>query len=176
MKNLFKTSFALILFFSFSLLFTSCSNDKEYNSEITTADSLFTNQNYTKAKTHYLKAFELKKNETYPTEQITKIDDLKGKKVDFDYTNKIEAADAFFDNKEYNNAKRAYVDASTLKPGEAYPKAKINEIEKLTTIVEVTESKPYHVIAGSYAIEANADALHKKFSDKEGRKSTIEKS
>ncbi|MBL4904553.1 MAG: SPOR domain-containing protein, partial [Flavobacteriaceae bacterium] len=50
-----------------------------------------------------------------------------------------------------------------------------NEIEKLTTVVVVVKSEPYHVIAGSYAIEANATALQKKFSDN-GRKSTIEKS
>ena len=176
MKNLFKIpTFIFILFFSISLLFTSCGNNKAYTTEITTADSLFTNLNYEEAKVHYLKALELKKNEIYPTEQITKIDDLKAKKIDFNYTNKIEAADVFFDNKEYDNAKRAYVDASSLKPNEAYPKARINEIEKLTTKVVVVKSQPYHIIAGSYAIEENANALQKKFSDN-GRKSTVEKS
>lgn len=179
MKNKNKTTRIttfLIFAVSLSLLFISCGDNKAYNKAVSTADSLFNNQNYDEAKTHYLKALELKKDETYPTGQITKIDELKAKKIDFNYSAKIEQADAFLANKEYNNAKRAYVDAGNIKPSEAYPKAKIREIEEITNPKTVTApSLSYHVIAGSYAIESNATALQKKFND-EGRTSTIERS
>mgnify|MGYP002639901559 CR=1 FL=1 len=179
MKNaLQKTKYIYFLFFTLliSLTFSSCNDNKAYTKEISTADSLFTNQKFKEAKIHYAKALELNKGEVYPTEQITKIDELISKKLDFNYQNKLQEADAFFENKEFDKAKRAYVDASNLKPNEGYPKAKINEIEKLTTAKPiVVTSKAYHVVAGSYAIEANALALQKGFSDN-GRKSTVEKS
>ena len=77
-----------------SLIFTSCSdkNQEAYNKEIKTADALFKKQQFNEAKTYYLKASQLKKDETYPKNQISKINtilsEINDKKTKEDTKNK----------------------------------------------------------------------------------------
>lgn len=87
MKNTFtRNTFIFSILFAFAISFTSCSEDTTaYKKEIETADSFFKKQQYNEAKTYYLKAAKLNKGETYPTNQIAKINtllsEIKEKKV-----------------------------------------------------------------------------------------------
>jgi hypothetical protein len=179
MKNLFQEStYTFIFLFALitSLTFISCGDEDKnvYTNEIQKADALFTGQKYKEAKVVYGKALVLKKGEVYPTEQIHKIDALLFARIEDSYSSKIKEADAFLGHKEYDKAKRVYLDASSIKPNEAYPKTKINEIESAISVKEndLVESKPFHIIAGSYAIKTNATAFQKSILS-EGRKSMI---
>jgi hypothetical protein len=71
-KNIFISS--LLFALAISITFTSCSkNNDAYKKEIETADALFKKQQYDEAKTHYVNALKLKKDEMHPTSQIGKI-------------------------------------------------------------------------------------------------------
>ena len=74
MKKL-NYTFLLIFTLILSLAFYSCTDNKAYTTEVSTADSLFTIQKLNEAKLHYSKASKLKKDEVYPTAQIKKIDE-----------------------------------------------------------------------------------------------------
>ena len=178
MKKIFKQKsliFSLLAVFVISITFSSCNNNKAYDQEIKAADALFKKEQYLQSKTHYSKALTLKKGEAYPKDQIAKINTLLTQIKNEQYNAKIKEADAFFNNKEYKRAKRAYLSASTTKPNENYPKQKINEIDALTAKSTVDKSKPYLVVVGSYAIESNAYAHQKKLNN-QGFKSTVVKS
>ncbi|MDG2193266.1 MAG: hypothetical protein P8K77_00125 [Polaribacter sp.] len=159
-----KFIYILVASLSMSLLISSCSDNKEYNTAITTADKLFEEQKYDEAKTYYTKALELKKEEKYPLEKINTIKEIMLKKIDFQYANKISEADLLFKNNEHANAKIAYAAASALKPNEQYPRLKISEITEnfeKPVVKKDTESLPFQIIAGSYKIEQNAVAFEK---------------
>lgn len=167
MKNTFtskKFIYILVASLSMSLLISSCGDNKEYNTAITTADKLFEEQKYDEAKTYYAKALELKKEEKYPLEKINTIEEIMLKKVDFQYANKISEADLLFKNNEHAKAKIAYAAASVLKPNEQYPRLKISEITEgfeKSVVKKDVESLPFQIIAGSYKIEQNAVAFEK---------------
>lgn len=73
-KSIKKNVLFFLLFIAFTINFISCSDDNTaYKKEIETADAFFKRQQYNEAKTYYLKAVKLNKNEAYPTNQITKI-------------------------------------------------------------------------------------------------------
>jgi tetratricopeptide (TPR) repeat protein len=152
----------LNLFLVFSIigmLTFSCSNDKEYNEIIATADNLFDQQKYNDAKTYYLKALEIKEEEEYPVQRIEEIDEILRREAELRYQNEINSADSFFAAQEYEKAINGYIKASKIKPEERYPKDKINEINKLLAELNKQpeqEYLPFHVITGSFKIEKNA--------------------
>jgi tetratricopeptide (TPR) repeat protein len=150
-----------------SLMVLSCADKKTNATQIQKADSLFTIQKYKEAKTFYAKALAINKDEKHPAEQIKKIDELLSKKAEDSYNAKVIEADTFFKNKEYNKAKKAYSEASNLKPNETYPKSQISEITNATKQkVKVKNPKPFHIIAGSYEIKNNALGYQKELSKK----------
>lgn len=51
--------------------------------------------------------------------------------IDKKYKEAIGKADASFNSKDYSSAKNGYNEALTIKPGEAYPKTRLSEINKL---------------------------------------------
>jgi len=58
-------------------------------------------------------------------------EEAKQKAMDEKYIAAIATADRAFNSKEFNTAKFAYTEASTIKPTEIYPKNKIAEIDKI---------------------------------------------
>lgn len=138
-----------------SLAISSCVQDKEYNNAISTADEYFKQQKFEDAKTSYLKALEFKQDEQYPTQKIIEIDEI----LDSLYQEEIIKADNLFATQQYEEAKIAYSDAGQIKPGESYPGEKISEIDMVLSKKrdrEKMENLPYHIIVGSYSVEANA--------------------
>ena len=109
--------------------------DSEYETLLASAETLFKTKSFEQAKPEYQKALVLKPDQPLPKQRITSIDSiaealLKQKSLDDQYTALITNADKLLAAKTYDQAKAEYQKASVLKPTEAYPKTKIQEIDK----------------------------------------------
>lgn len=102
--------------------------NENYTEIITGADRLYNLKYYKNAKDEYNKALELKPGEVYPENQIKEIDILLVDKNNFDQI--IEDADAFYVDKDLENAKSKYQSALAIYPAENYPKDMIDRINK----------------------------------------------
>ncbi|MBN1651374.1 MAG: hypothetical protein JW857_08600, partial [Bacteroidales bacterium] len=115
--------------------------DAQYIIYIKSADSAFYLDEWQAARDIYLKAKALKLNENYPPEQINKIDLLLSDlaTLETNYKDAIRRADESFSQSEYGKAKADYLIALKLKPEESYPKAKIEEIDRLLAELSALE-------------------------------------
>ena len=115
--------------------------DAKYDAAIKAADDLLKAKDYNGARAKYKEASEVKPDESYPKEQITKANEQeKAEKdaaaqaeTDAKYDAAIKAADDLLKAKDYNGARAKYKEASAVKPDESYPKEQItkaNEQEK----------------------------------------------
>lgn len=91
---------------------------------------------FEEAKSFYQKALEIKPNDAYAKTKIAKLNDLiqKGKSEDElnkKFNNRISIAEAFYNEKQYEDASKAYKEALALKPSETKVKEKISEIDGL---------------------------------------------
>ncbi|MCX6233635.1 MAG: hypothetical protein NT175_02780 [Bacteroidetes bacterium] len=109
------------------------SQQKSYNEAISAADLYHTLKNYTKALEFYNKALTFKPGETYPEGRISEINQILASEQSLNkaYDNAIAAADNYFKAAKYPEAMTEYQNALSLKPGEAYPKTKLAEAEKI---------------------------------------------
>ncbi len=126
---------------------TDAAITSKYNSSISKADAAFNKKDYTSAKTAYNEALGIKPSEAYPKAKLTEIDKLiatalandaaeknriaKENELNDKYNAAIAKADKSLLTKDYTSAKTAYNEALGIKPSEAYPKAKLTEIDKL---------------------------------------------
>jgi hypothetical protein len=109
--------------------------EEKYKAIIAKADIAFNSKDYTTAKTSYTEALSLKASETYPKDQLSKIeqfiaDAAKNKSVQAKYDAAIAKADAALEAKDYSNAMAAYKEAQSVKPNEPYPVNKISEVNR----------------------------------------------
>lgn len=110
--------------------------DAKYKAAITKADAAYTAKDFATAKSGYTEALGFKATETYPKDQLAKIDQLiaeagKEKELKAKYAAAIAKGDAAMQKKDYPNALIAYKEAQALKPGEPYPNNKISEINNI---------------------------------------------
>lgn len=123
--------------------------DAQYSDLITDADGALKNKFLEKAKDLYQKAAQVKPEESYPGEQIEKVNEMiriaraeeeerkrKEREAQIaarekDYKNYIAKGDDAFNGGLYEVAIQAYKDASTTKPEESYPKERQAEAERL---------------------------------------------
>jgi len=101
-----------------------------YNAIIAGADKLFASDSYHEAAQAYQSALKLFPAESYPKAQLDKINGLLRQKrqLDEEYESIVTNADKLLNNKQLSEAKLEYQRANNLKPEEAYPKQKIEEI------------------------------------------------
>lgn len=109
--------------------------EESYKAKLEAADALLNSKKYNEAKSAYQEAQKIKPGESYPTTKIEEIDQIllkeaENNKLEAQYQNLIKEADAFFASKNYQEAKSKYNDALGIKKDEAYPKQKLDEIEK----------------------------------------------
>ncbi|MDX8339468.1 hypothetical protein SLH46_09765 [Draconibacterium sp. IB214405] len=123
--------------------------DREYSDLIATADRSFERKAYEEAKTTFAEAAQLKPEETYPPEMITKIDGLIAEQErlaqeaaeaeaarlaaiqaekDKNYSDAIARADELFTAENYEISRNEYRAALDIKPEETYPQQRIDEI------------------------------------------------
>ncbi|MCK6649301.1 MAG: hypothetical protein L6Q66_06580, partial [Bacteroidia bacterium] len=126
---------------------------EKYDAAIKAGDDAFTEKNYTLAITSYKSAQTLKPNEPYPANKIAEANraidtESKAKAKEQQYKDLVAKGDKLMASKDYKMAKSAFQDALLIKATEAYPKAKIAEIDALmkkgnttTTTTTTTETK-----------------------------------
>jgi len=104
-----------------------------YEAQVKEADSLFGLDSLLMAKGAYEQALEIKKEESYPQKQIDEINAKlqKLEELEEQYQDAIANADKLFENENFNDARAAYLVASQMKPGEMYPKYKIEDINTI---------------------------------------------
>lgn len=117
---------------------------KEYNSLISKADVLFTANELEKAESTYQQANNLKPDASYPLEKLREIKNIfktleDQKNLDQNYSNAIAKADEFLASKNYVSAKAEFELATRLKADEAYPKAKIKEIDSVLELMNAQQ-------------------------------------
>lgn len=110
--------------------------DKNYQLAISQADKLLDKKDFTNAQAEYRKAIELKPEEIYPKDQLSKIDDSLARqeaeiKLRQDYNQAVTEAENLFKSKELAKAKDAFLKADNLIPSEPVPPKRISEINDL---------------------------------------------
>jgi tetratricopeptide (TPR) repeat protein len=114
--------------------------DAEYQAMIEKADGFRDQESFDDAIASYEKAKKIKPTETYPQEQIDKINEIKAQRdkeqmqaEEFEqkYNDLIAQADEAFNTKDYSGALAKYKEAIAMKPDEAHPKGRISEIEEI---------------------------------------------
>lgn len=107
--------------------------DDEYAAIIVKADDLFAGKSYDLSKEQYQSALVIKPAEQYPKDKIEEIGkvlaELAGiRDRDEKYAAAVANADKLLLQKSYEPARTEYLNASSIKPQERYPKDKIAEI------------------------------------------------
>jgi len=108
----------------------------QYKALIADAGNDFKNQNYEKSKERYLKSLELKPAESFPKEQIAKIEEILASKQkeaekNSQYDQFMASAQGLFDQNKLKEARATYQKAYNLKPFEALPPMKISQIDAM---------------------------------------------
>ncbi|WP_372932142.1 tetratricopeptide repeat protein, partial [Mariniphaga sediminis] len=123
-----------------------------YDAAISRADRDFQREAFDEAKAGYTTAQQAKPSETYPSEQLAKIDSIVETRArlaaeaaaaeqaklaalqaekDRQYTVAVSRGDSLFTLKEYEPSRTAYQSALQVKPGETYPQQRIDEIDQI---------------------------------------------
>ncbi|MDZ7740821.1 MAG: SPOR domain-containing protein [Bacteroidota bacterium] len=171
LNSVFRKAFIILLLGSFVFAGTSCDNKTaRYQEAIVTADSAFQAKDYNMAMSFYKDAKVIKADETYPDQQISKIEQiLRQQETNKKYTEAIKRADDLFNAGNYQEARSEYHAAYTLKSGENYPKQKISEIDGILAEEQeklAARNNPYHIVVGSFDIQENARQLQQKLVEK----------
>ncbi|MFA8437145.1 MAG: hypothetical protein ACEPOZ_21770, partial [Marinifilaceae bacterium] len=123
--------------------------DEKYTGLIAQADGSMNAQDYASAKSTYQEASGLKPSEAYPKAQIVKIEGILAEQarltseqqaLDEKYTGLIAQADGSMKAQDYASAKSSYQEASGLKPAEAYPRKRLDEIDEILKEREVEKA------------------------------------
>ncbi|RIJ45172.1 hypothetical protein D1614_23725, partial [Maribellus luteus] len=122
---------------------------KAYEDAVAKGDREFKNEGWEAAIAAYNEAKQAKADETYPDEQLAKIDSIVTTRErlakeaaeaeaarlaaiqaekDKNYADAIAKADNLFNEKNYDNSRTEYRAALNIKPEEAYPQQRIDEI------------------------------------------------
>ncbi len=107
--------------------------NNRYNAHISTADSLMLAEDYNEAISYFNKALEVKPSESYPSQQISKINSLLEKikaQRSEEFNAAIAKADNLYKNKIYDQAIEAYESAILIVPTDKYPQNQIAKIRK----------------------------------------------
>ncbi|MEE4256667.1 MAG: hypothetical protein V2I47_06500 [Bacteroidales bacterium] len=123
--------------------------DAQYNELVASADSLFMLEEYEPASQFYSDALELKPGEVYPGNKINEIEGIlaeiaRQKQIDESYAESIGTADEYFNRGAFMEALQTYQQASQIKPGEDYPKQRINDINNRLEELEAERQKAYN--------------------------------
>jgi len=138
--------------------------EKNYREVLTLADKAFSAKDFAEAKNKYTNASQLKPDESYPKEQIQKIEEELNKlaaadakkqaeeaerisKLEADYQEQIKMGDGAYTAQKLEEAKRAYNEALKLKSQEKYPQEQIQKIDDLIKQRENAEANYKSLLA-----------------------------
>jgi len=109
--------------------------NEKFNGIIAAADAFVKDKNYEEAINKYKEALQVKDDE-YPKQRITEIENVianaaKQKEIDAKYDNQMSLANRLLEEKNYADARTAYLAAAEIKPLESEPKEKIEDIDNI---------------------------------------------
>ena len=166
--------------------------DAQYSGAIQEADGYLSQKKYAEAQASYKRSLALKPSETYPQQQIDKIEGILAeqlrkenelKSIEQQYSLAISKADQLYNTEQWVEAKDAYLSALRIKQGQAHPvqrigviDAKLQQIEKenqqraafeqrYNTVISIAD-KAYEVRNYSAAKAGYTEALKLKPTDK----------
>ena len=118
------------------ILALAVAKEKAYTDAIALADNSFNKKDYASAQADYRKALTIIADGTYPASRIKEIDQIlekeqQAKALDDHYKSVIANADKSFDSESYEDARKIYTEALTIKPNEEYPTGRISKINVL---------------------------------------------
>ncbi|MFO8235839.1 MAG: hypothetical protein R6U04_10600 [Bacteroidales bacterium] len=125
--------------------------EENYNDFIERADLNFESEEYEDAKESYRQALSVKSDETYPRDEINKIDKILAEREEQEkqekeqeriqrmYEEEIEKADNYFAGNAYYDAREHYEEALQYKPEEDYPRKRLNKIEEILAEFEAAK-------------------------------------
>ena len=107
--------------------------DKQYNTVIAAADAKFKAGSWAEAKAKYNEAIGIKANEPYPKDQVKLCDEKINASLSLEgnYKRQVARGDSAMNASDLETAQAAFTAARDLKPAEAYPKQKLDEIARL---------------------------------------------
>src|SRR5690606_14944346 len=110
-------------------------NEIAFNKLIQKADDQFNTKNYPEAIELYKQALQTKPGHPYSKKQIDEAEKLirleNLARANQAYQNIIATADSYFNSMAYEQALESYQKANNLRPNDAYPKKKIEEINAI---------------------------------------------
>ncbi|NCA86962.1 MAG: hypothetical protein EOM83_15595, partial [Clostridia bacterium] len=103
----------------------------QYNSLVNEADNLYQQQKWQQALDKYIAANDLNPGQEHTTSRILELNAMvkHNDNLEKDYNSFIKFGLAYFENKQYDQAKTEFQKALQIKPGEAVPKEKIAQID-----------------------------------------------
>ena len=118
-------------------------SDAQYSKLLTDADILYKDKYYKEALTNYQEAQNIRPENSVTAKKIAEITGILAliKKDEDTYNETIIQADDLFEQKQYEDAKLAYMKASNLKPKNPYPKEKVIEVDQLILTQQATLAK-----------------------------------
>lgn len=152
-----------------NLLAGIAEQNQKYQQAISNADQFYANEALGEALAQYQVAATIKPEETYPKTQIAEINRLleKQRQDAAAYDNYIKLADAALQNSKLQTAKSQYQEALTLKPDQAYPKQKIQEIDALIAQQQAAKTKREQIQKqyDQFIAQADANFVSKDYQD-----------
>jgi hypothetical protein len=114
-----------------------------YQALIVSADQFFNKKAYKNALGLYQQAQNLKPQESYPPQQIGKIEQIMAEAnlLDLNYKRQIKSADSSFYLSDLDHAREFYLKAKQIKPQEKYPPAQLAKIDALELSAKNLEQK-----------------------------------
>ena len=118
----------------------------EYEKLVDEADNLYINKNYAAAKERYAAASKLWPENNYAADMMSRINEQLSeqmKDLEKNYQLAVSSGDSLFKIEDYESAMAQYNLALTLKPGEQYPKSKIEVIDGIYAKRKADMQKQY---------------------------------
>ncbi len=131
---------------------------QKYQNTIRQGDKAFTAENFSQATDLYQKAADMDMADSYPDEQLARIDSIleKRKAEQRRYEKLIGQGDKAFDREAYQKAKGAYSKALDVKPQADYPRQQLQKIKQIVQRRQRRQQRYETAIArGDKHFEAN---------------------
>ena len=126
-----------------------------YGSLVSEADNLYQQEKWQQALDKYIAANDLNPGQEHATSRILELNAMikKNESLEKDFNSFMKFGLAYFENKQYEQAKTEFQKALQIKPGEAVPKDKIAEIDQYLR----TKSEYEEAIARADELYVNQD-------------------
>jgi len=115
--------------------------EEQYKAAIDKANQYFEEKKYQSAMEAYRQALEIKPDQSYPSQQIRKIESILQEREALNerYRDLINRGDRAFENKTYPQARELYQQALDIKAGQEHPQEMIARIDRILEKREMRE-------------------------------------